>query len=406
MYSVVPELLYKILSFFLPCILFFSGASRASLDYAASLTDSQAGYTGLCEAYAGYFPIGAAVYSYELDDPRLEAFILKNFNMITPEWELKQSSYQKRDPADGRELDVWAADTVVPDWQLLQPGDPDYRFRGMDRLAEFALAHGLKIRGHTLIWPVQDVWMLWTDNTKTQLTDKETLFARMDAYIGFIMGKYGGVVDVWDVVNEPFHYNRTWQLKQDTDYYRIAGEAFVTKAFELAAKYADANDVLMVNETFVEGNAAKTDNMFCCVERWRKQGVRIDGIATQGHMGTVSTLPFDPEFRAVDTLAKRCRKLGVKLEYTEIDIKIFEIDRQRTAGAPPDWLETWQIFKYKKFFEALRRNKDVVIGATFWGLDDAHSVITYGENGPKGDWPMLFGRDGLPKQNFFAVCDF
>ena len=379
MFNVIPEILYKLLSLFLPIILLFSGSSYASLDYSGQLVDSQADYAGLCGVYEDYFPIGAAVYSYELDDPHLVDFIKKNLNSITPEWELKQSS--------------------------LNPEEGVWNYEPMDRLADFARANNLQLRGHTLIWPVQDVWMLWTDGTRTALVDKPTLFARMEAYIQTVMERYGDVIHIWDVVNEPFHYNRTWELKEDTNYFKIAGEEFVTKAFEFAAKYADADDVLMVNETFVEGNTAKTNNMFNCVERWLKQGVRIDGIGTQGHMGTVSTKPFDPNFRVVDNLAKRCRKLGVKLEYTEIDIKIFEIDRQRTVEVPPKWLEVWQINKYKKFFEALRRNKDVVIGATFWGLDDAHTVINYNPN-EYNDWPMLFDRDGLPKQNFFAVCDF
>jgi len=287
----------------------------------------------------------------------------------------------------------------------LNPEDGVWNWEPMDRLADFARENNLQLRGHTLIWPVQDVWMLWTDTTRTQLVDKATLFDRMDKYIETVMGRYGDVIDVWDVVNEPFHYDRTQELKEETNYFKIAGEEFATKAFEIAAKYADENDILMVNETFVEGNAAKTDNMFKCVERWLKQGVRIDGIGTQGHMGTVSTLPFDPNFCVIDNLAKRCRALGVKLEYTEIDIKIFEIDRQRTVESPPEWLAKWQIFKYRKFFEALRRNQDVVIGATFWGLDDAHTVINYNYNEYK-DWPMLFDRNGQPKQNFFAVCDF
>jgi len=393
MFNVIPEMLYKLLSLIFPLILIFGGSSTAALDYAAKVAEVQAGadYTGLREVYEGYFPVGAAVYSYELDDPRLVDFILKNFDTIVPEWELKQH-YLCDNQGD-------------PDrWGEINPA----HLATMDRLADFARENGLKMRGHTLIWPVSDTWMLFTDATQTTLVSKEVLFERMEAYIAFIMLRYRDVIDIWDVVNEPFHYNWFAQLKEETKIYQIAGEEFVTKAFEFAAKYAKPGDMLMVNETFVEGNAAKTSNMFKCVERWLKQGVRIDGIGTQGHMGTVSTLTFDPNFNAVDDLAKRCRKLGIKLEYTEIDIKVFEIDRQRTAPyeAPPDWLSAWQIFKYQKFFEALRRNKDVVIGATFWGLDDAHSVITYGENGPKNDWPMLFDRNSSPKQNFFAVCDF
>ena len=391
MYNVIPELLYKILSLFLPCILFFSGTSRACLDYSGKLVDAPADYTGLHEVYGAHFPIGAAVYSHELDDPRLVEFIKKNFNSIVPEWELKQSS-----------LNPHAADAPCT-----SPNEiciDGWHYAGMDRLADFARVNNLQLRGHTLIWPVQDVWMLWTDETRTQLVDKATLFARMEDYIKTVMERYGDVIHVWDVVNEPFHYNWFYSIKR-TWYWDIAGEEFITRAFELADKYAGANDILVVNETFVEGNAAKTSNMFRSVERWLKQDVRIDAIGTQGHMGTVSTKPFDANFRVVDDLAKRCRKLGVKLEYTEIDIKIFEIERQRKVDTPPEWLETWQIFKYKKFFEALRRNKDVVIGATFWGLDDAHTVINYNDNLYK-DWPMLFDRNGMPKQNFFAVCDF
>ncbi|MCL2512809.1 MAG: endo-1,4-beta-xylanase [Oscillospiraceae bacterium] len=378
MFNLFPVPLYKFFSFLMPLILFFSGSSYASLDYSDKLGNQD--YTGLCEAYEDYFKIGAAVYSYELDDPRLVDFILKNFNSITPEWELKQSS--------------------------LNPEEGVWNFDPMDKLADFARENNLQLRGHTLIWPVQDVWMLWTDETRATPVSKEVLFERMDEYIGVVMGRYGDVIHIWDVVNEPFHYDRWMRLKEDTDYFKIAGEEFVTKAFEFAAKYADEDDILMVNETFVEGNAAKTDNMFYCVKKWLKQGVRIDGIGTQGHMGTISTVPTDVNFKVIDKLVKRCKALGVKLEYTEVDMKIYENEAQRTAELP-EWLEVWQINKYQKFFEALRRNKDTVIGATFWGLDDAHTVINYGAaaDSPR-DWPMLFDDNSIPKQNFYAVCDF
>ena len=394
MFNVIPEILYKLLSLLLPIFLCVSGSSYASLDYSAEAAAVREGadYTGLCEAYEDYFPVGAALNHWEFDNPETVAFIKKNFNMLVPEWQMKQIA-----------LNPHAPGTPCPYPNMIC--DDGWHFELMDPYAEFARETGVRLRGHTLVWPVMDCWILWTDDTHTQLVDKETLFARMETYIKTVMERYGDVIDVWDVVNEPFHYNWFAQLKEETDYFKIAGEEFIIKAFEYADKYSDANDILMVNETFVEGNAAKTSNMFCCVERWLKQGVRIDGVGSQGHMGTVSTLPFDPTFTAVDDLAKRCRKLGIKLEYTEIDVKVYEIARQRTAEIP-EYLQAWQTNKYQQFFKALRRNSDVIIGATFWGLDDAHSVINYDTPEETWDWPMLFDKEGLPKQNFFAVCDF
>ena len=399
MFNVIPEILYPLLRLVLPFLLLFTGTSYAALDYSAQLVETQEAYTGLSEVYQDYFPIGAAVMSWQLDDPDLVDFILKNFKVITPEYELKEHYLMdnSQNPAN---------------WGNFNPD----HLACMDRLAAFAQEHGLKIHGHTLVWPVAETWMLWTDVTQTTLVSKEVFLQRLDEYIGFIMmrygdesGPYGKVIDVWDVVNEPFHYDRKWELKQETKIFQICGEDFAKKAFEFAAKYAKEDDILMVNETFVEGNVAKTNNMFNCVARWKSQGLRIDAVGSQGHMGTVSTKPFDPNFCVIDDLAKRCRDLNIKLGYTEIDIKVWEIDRQKTVPyeTPPKWLETWQIFKYQKFFEAMRRNKDVMTGATFWGLDDAHSVITYGPEGTlKNDWPLLFDRNGLPKQSFFAVCDF
>ena len=386
MFNVMPNLFYRIASLCFGLYLALSGATLESLDYSDMRGDPD--YPSLFEVYEDYFPIGAAVYGQQLDNPRLREFILKNFNSITPEWQLKQNSYE-------REHDTWGPETIIPAWQLLQPGDEDYRLKYMDILADFAREHNLQLRGHTLIWPVSNVWMLWTDETRMELTDKETLFARMDAYIAFIMNRYGDVINIWDVVNEPFHYGWTHRIKR-TWYYEIAGEEFITHAFYLADKHGDENDVLMVNETFVEGNRAKISNMFRSVRKWQRQGVRIDGIGTQGHMGTISTVPFDVNFRIVDELAWRCRQLGLMLEYTEITMKLYETLEQREAE-PSEWLVVWQRNKYQKLFEALRRNSDVIIGATFWGLDDYHCVVNWDKTQEVLDQPLLFDFEGNPK---------
>ncbi len=379
MYDFLPGFMYKIMSFLLPIAMIFAGIDKSTLDYKDRLGDEN--YEGIASAYEDYFDIGAAVYSGEFYEEGIPEFITKNFNSLTPEFELKQHSLN---PAEG----VWD-------------------FAPMDKIADFARENNIKLRGHCLIWPVSETWMYFEDAEKTQLVSKEKLYARMDTFMKTVMERYRDVVDSWDVVNEPFQYDRSSQLKENIPVFKIAGEDYMRESFKLAAKYAGDDDLLFVNETFVLGNKAKTDNMFSVVEKLKKEGIRIDGVGIQGHMGTVSTLPFDFNFKALSKIIERCKKLGIKLEVTEMDIKIYENERQRTEELP-EWLETWQMIKYKNFFKVCRDNKDTVNGITFWGLDDAHTVIVYGtsEGNIRKEWPMLFDVNGMPKQNFFAVTEF
>lgn len=178
------------------------------------------------------------------------------------------------------------------------------------------------------------------------------------------------------------------------------------KSFEIATKYCDDDDRLFVNDTFVLGNKAKTENLFKTVEQLQKKGIKIDGVGIQGHMGTLSTTTFDVNFKALNKIADRCRKLGVKLEVTELDMKAYENETMREPTLP-QWLEVWQINKYQCLFRELRDNKDVVTSVTFWGVDDAHNAIISGAKpGKDVEFPMLFDVNSMPKQSFYAVCDF
>ena len=74
----------------------------------------------------------------------------------------------------------------------------------------------------------------------------------------------------------------------------------------------------------------------------------------------------------------------------------------------PDWIELWQINKYKNYFKIFRDNSDIITNVTFWGIDDAHTVCAYDyvTDTWRDEWPLLFDKNSAPKQAFYAVCDF
>jgi len=378
----LPIVFNKFLAFFLPLILTLSGTTPALLDYSDKLGDPD--YTGLYQVYEDYFPIGAAINPPELDpnnpdSPRLIAHILKNFNSVSPEWGFGQGSIN---PAE----DVWVY------------GDADL-------IANFARDNGLTMRGHPVMWSGHITWMAYTDETRTQLVSKEVLFQRMDAFIKTLFERYTDVIHEWNIINEAFHHDRTKVFKDDSPWYQIAGEEYVTKAFEIAKKYADEHDKFYVNETFVENNPAKADNLFNTVERWLKEGVPIDGIGLQGHMDTVSV---NANALTVKNLLGRARKLGLEVQITEMDIKIHTSNRQEPYAELPAWIELWQKNKYRNMFKVFRQNRDILTNVTFWGIDDAHTVCGYNyvTDSWREEWPLLFDKNSMPKQAFYAVCDF
>jgi endo-1,4-beta-xylanase len=366
------NLFFKILSFFMPLVLALSGTSPAELDYSDKLGNEE--YTGLYEVYEDYFPIGSAIGPDTLDDPAAVEFILKNYNSLTFENAIKQP--------------------------VIAPSEGVWDFSGADKIADFAREHGLKLRGHTLLWgdEAANNWMLYDANGNT--VSKELFYERLREHMRVIITRYDDVVDDWDVVNEACYWDATRQFK-DNAIYRLCGAEYLEKAFAFASEFVGENDKLILNETKVTGNKAKEDNLYKTVKTLLEKGVRIDGVGFQCH---VDTLTFSETPKSLDAAIKRFAAMGVKVQITEMDMTVYTFDAQPAYSPLPGWVETFQIKRYKEFFEVFRNNKDVISSVTFWGIDDAHSYLV-SKNG-REDWGLLFDKNSNPKQSFYAVCDF
>jgi len=100
------------------------------------------------------------------------------------------------------------------------------------------------------------------------------------------------------------------------------------------------------------------------VKSLKEKGVPIDGIGFQSHF--ISGMS-DQTFRGIDTNVKRYAALGVKVSFTEIDIRIPDNANQNQA------FQT-QANEYKKLME-ICLNNDNVTTFVLWGFTDQHTWV-------------------------------
>lgn len=364
------NVLCKVLSVITAVIVFLSGGIPAVPE-----NMTQDSYVGLKDVYADYFDIGSCINGVYTEDEELAKFYLKNFSSVTPEWEMKMITLHPS-------ADVW-------------------NFDGMDKIANFCRENGLKVRGHCLVWAQQYNWMLYDENGN--FVDKEVFYARQYEYFKTVMTRYGDVVKVWDVVNEPLGYDLKDGEFKESDIIKLCGEEYIERAFLSAKKVSDEFNLgatLVLNECGLAKNIVKQGFLLKWMKIWLDKGIPIDAVGIQGHSNTVSENETPERLEAV---LLGLEAIGVKnIQITEIDMSNY-FDKGDRSGQIPQWTRDYQTLKYKHLFKVLRRHSKYITSVSFWGPNDSRSCLTVDGS---FDEPLLFDRNLLPKASYFAICDF
>ncbi len=311
-------------------------------------------------------------------DPNAAAIVEKHFNTITAENDLK--------------------------WQLVHPKPDQYNWEPADSYVAFGEKNQMFIIGHCLVWHAQTPRWVFQDDAGNPLT-RDALLARMKDHITTVVGRYKGRVKGWDVVNEALEDSGRMR---NTQWFRIIGEGaedkkydYIENAFRWAHE-ADPDAELYYNDYNLEMSKAKCDAAVAIVKYLQSKGLRIDGVGLQLHSGLMYPSVAGLEY-AITSLAAT----GVKVMITELDIKtqtrgprgadISQVNRQSTADPNAAAAETQKKLadKYVEIFSVLLKHKKDVSRVTFWGVYDRTSWI--------GGSPLLFDRNGQPKEAFFAV---
>ncbi|WP_329113456.1 non-reducing end alpha-L-arabinofuranosidase family hydrolase [Streptomyces sp. NBC_01465] len=225
--------------------------------------------------------IGTAVAAGRLSDSTYAGIADREFNMITPENEMK--------------------------WDATEPSRGSFNFGAADQIVNRASAHSQRMRGHTLVWHSQ------LPNWVSSIGDANTLRSVMNNHITTEMNHFKGKIYAWDVVNEAFSDDGSGKHRSSV-FQNVLGNGFIEEAFR-TARATDSSAKLCYNDYNIENwTDAKTQGVYAMVKDFKARGVPIDCVGFQSHFGAGGP---PASFRT--TLANFAA-LGVDVQITELDI--------------------------------------------------------------------------------------
>jgi endo-1,4-beta-xylanase len=265
-------------------------------------------------------------------------------------------------------------------WEIVHPDPERFDFERADALVAFAEEHGMRVRGHTLVWHHQLAdWVEAVD-------DPRALERVIVEHVHMVVGRYRGRVASWDVVNEAIAEDGSGL--RDSHFHRVLGEAFLEHAFR-AAHAADPEALLFYNDYGIEDLNAKSDRVHELARRLLEAGVPLHGVGMQMHVSAAEP----PSVDGFDANVRRLLALGLLVDITEMDVRIRELGGTRARALKR------QAQVYRELVSA-RLRLPGLSSITFWGFTDAHSWIdrVFGD-----DDPLLLDARYAPKPAYLAV---
>jgi endo-1,4-beta-xylanase len=230
-------------------------------------------------------PLGTAVtWPVLRADRELQAVVERAFDSVTPENEMKM--------------------------EALQPERGEFAFEDADALVAWARERRKRVRGHTLVWHQQVP--TWLGEEEWSAAELERVLAE---HVRTVVARYRGRVSTWDVVNEPFTDRGAWRTDEGFPFLEVLGPRYAEIALR-AARDADPDAKLVVNEIGAEMGGPKLDALVRMAEDFERRGVPLDGIGLEAHL-TVGESPTRAGLRAT---IERLAALGLDVELTELDV--------------------------------------------------------------------------------------
>ena len=332
----------------------------------------QTNIPNLKDVLAPYFSIGTAIEPEQLSG-EYQDLLLKHFSQFTAGNAMK--------------------------WDATEPTEGNFNFTRADQLANFARAHGLRMRGHTMIWYSQVPAWVFQDSSGNPLqpgnsAHRALLLARMQNHIHTVIARYADIVDSWDVVNEVIDESQPNGLR-NSPWLQIIGPEYIDYAFQYASEVANGA-ALFIND-YNTYQPAKRAALQTEVQGLINRHIPINGVGHQMHVNIAY-----PAISDVQQTLQLFAGMGLMNEVTEMDVSVYT-DSTTTTEPDPQTLIT-QGYRYRDFFNLFRQQHDIINSVTVWGLsDDVSWLKTFPVT--RDDKPLFFDETLQAKPAYWGVVD-
>jgi endo-1,4-beta-xylanase len=250
----------------------------------------------------------------------------------------------------------------------LRPSPDRFDFTEGDALLNFARAHKMLFRGHTLVWGQDfgDIGPEWLRNTVNSQNAEQVMIN----HIKTVVGHYAGKIHSWDVVNEaidPSHGRADGLAK--TGWLKFLGSDYIDLAFRTAAE-ADPQALLVYNGDLLdydtpdpEARRVATLNL---LSRLKSRGTPVQALGIQAHLDASETNFNSSKLKA---FLRDVASLGLKILITELDVSdrklALDINvRDRIVAAA-----------YEDYLSVVLE-EPAVIAVLTWGLSDRYTWLS------------------------------
>lgn len=357
------------------------------------------------------FNVGTVVNPSKVADVNFSALAKQQFDIVSFENEMKGYSL----------MDTEAS--------MAGDGTPVCKFEQADQMVEWAIANGLKIRGHVLIWEnsmSESFFHVDYDKDKG-LVDKDTLLKRMQSYcmqvVTHFETKYPGTVIAWDVINEAIDAQATTEdpttglrLYTTGKFYQIIGGDYIKYAFQYAKEAVKATgaDIKLYYNDFNCFQSPKTAYIVKLIEYLNADPANplLDCMGMEGYV-----LTYWPEAKEVKSAMNKFADCGVPVGINELTVRLNQKESANHKEVTEKDLEA-HAKKYKDIFNAYcdfaKERPGMLTNVSIWGLldrPDLEAEFEKPENERHYDYNIygthsgLFTADFEAKQAFFNVID-
>lgn len=295
---------------------------------------------------AGNVYLGSAIAWSDIGTP-VSNLLVSQFNYLTPENAAKEST--------------------------VHPSPKVWSWKKVDKIVKFANENDIAVRLHAPISPQCSKWAKEDNRTPKEL------LKNMTEYMTAICKHFNEnkAVKWMDVVNETVNKDGTWfGPKPGTDKWENPWltigmnkdgsnvPLYITKAFEIATKYAP--NIKFVYNQHLGMDTAAWNRIKTTILYLRKRGYRVDALGWQAHLKPRNRVSMDP---------KKLEYLGKLIDWAHahgLEFFVTEIDYHKNPNAPYDkTFKKKQALAFANILKVLlsRQNTGVVTYNT-WGLYD------------------------------------